>query len=318
MPAGGQNRQQVMQRAHSNGVSRQTAFNSALAARRPPRLLGTPQGQAAAFFPRQTPPLTTHPYMSTANGESTLSVTKANQPGFKTEANGSPTQPPDSDLLEALGHLDAGTLANAIETFHKRLRNEGFIDSTVRCFCPNLRPMVGYAATLEIRGSAPPTAGGLYRERTDWWEYVLSLPAPRVAVLQDVAARPGLGSLIGAVHMNILRALGCVGVVTNGAVRDLPAAQSAGFHYFAGSLAVSHAYVHIVQSGRPVEIGGLKIHSGDLLHGDRHGVQSIPLEIAAQLPPVAAAIAAKEQAIIDFCRSPEFSAQKLRAMIATG
>ncbi len=220
------------------------------------------------------------------------------------------------ELLKALGHLNAGTLSNAIETFNRRLRNEGFADHSIRCFCPHLRPLVGYAATLRLRGSAPPTGGGKYRERTDWWEYVLSLPAPRVAVIQDVATRPGLGSYIGTVHMNILRALGCVGVVTNGAVRDLPAAQDAGFHYFAGSLAVSHAYVHIIEIGQPVEIGGLNVRSGDLLHGDCHGVQSIPLEIAAQIPAVAAKITAQEQAIVDVCRSPDFTLAKLRSAIA--
>jgi regulator of RNase E activity RraA len=225
-------------------------------------------------------------------------------------------EPLDATVLEALRHLDAATLANAIETFHERLRNEGFVDHTVHCLCPNLEPMVGYAVTLRIRGTAPATAGGPYPDRTDWWDYVLAVPAPRVAVIHDISSRPGLGSLIGAVHMNILRALQCVGVVTNGAVRDLPAAESAGFHYFAGGLAVSHAYVHIVEIGQPVEIGGLKIQSGDLLHGDRHGVQSVPLDAAARIPSVAARISAKEQAIIALCRSPDFSLEKLRGLIA--
>jgi regulator of RNase E activity RraA len=158
-------------------------------------------------------------------------------------------------------------------------------------------------------------ADGRYSDRTDWWDYILSLPAPRVVVVQDVATRVGLGSLVGAVHMNILRTLHCVGVVTNGSVRDIPAAESAGFHFFAGSVSVSHAYVHIVEMGGPVEIGGLKIQSGDLLHGDLHGVQSIPLDIAARVPAVAAQIAAKEQALIALCRSPEFTLEKLRAAI---
>ncbi len=107
--------------------------------------------------------------------------------------------------------LDACTLANAIETFHERLRNEGFMDHTIRCLFPRLQPMLGYAATVKIRGSAPPTVAGPYADRTDWWNYILSVPAPRVVVVQDVATRPGLGSLVGAVHMNILRALQCVG-----------------------------------------------------------------------------------------------------------
>jgi 4-hydroxy-4-methyl-2-oxoglutarate aldolase len=218
--------------------------------------------------------------------------------------------------LESLRRLDACTLANAIETFHKRLRNEGFVDHTVRCLFPQFEPMAGYAATIKIRGSAPPTVDGNYADRTDWWDYIVSLPTPRVVVVQDAATRPGLGSLVGAVHMNILQALHCSGVVTNGSVRDIPAAERAGFHYFAGNASVSHAYVHIVEIGKPVEIGGLQIQSGDLLHGDLHGVQSVPLDIAALIPPVAAQIMARERELIALCRSPEFSIEKLRAAVA--
>jgi len=220
------------------------------------------------------------------------------------------------EQLEALRRLDACTLANAIETFHERLRNEGFMDHTIGCLFPRLQPMIGYAATIKIRGSAPPTTARPYPDRTDWWDYVCSLPAPRVVVVEDVSTRPGLGSLVGAVHMSILQALHCVGVVTNGSVRDIAAAESAGFHLFAGSVSVSHAYVHIIEGGQPVEIAGLKIRSGDLLHGDLHGVQSIPLDLAARIPVVAAEIIAKEQALIALCRSPEFSVRKLRAAVA--
>ncbi len=220
------------------------------------------------------------------------------------------------EQLEALCRLDACTLANAIETFHERLRNQGFADNSIHCLFPQLPPMLGYAATIKLRGSAPPTAAGNYPERTDWWDYVMSLPTPRVVVIEDLATRQGLGSLVGAVHMNILRALQCVGVVTNGSVRDIPAAENAGFHFFAGSVTVSHAYVHIVEVAKPVQVGGLKIQSGDLLHGDVHGVQSIPLDIAGQIPAVAARITAKEQALIALCRSPGFSLEKLRAAVA--
>lgn len=218
--------------------------------------------------------------------------------------------------MPALRAIDTCTVANAIETFHQRLRNEGFADGSVRSLFPQMEPLVGYAATVKIRGSAPPTANGLYPDRTDLWDYILSLPSPRVVVVQDVATRIGLGSLIGAVHMNILRALGCIGAVTNGAVRDLPAAQEIGFQLFTSRIAVSHAYVHIVDYGTPVEIAGLKIKPGDLLHGDQHGFQTVPLDIAARIPAAAARIKEKEQAIISLCRSPEFSLEALRAAVA--
>lgn len=222
------------------------------------------------------------------------------------------------EQLESLRRLDACTLANAIETFHERLRNEGFTDHTIRCRFPSLQPMIGYAATVKIRGSAPPTTDGVYPDRTDWWDHIASQPAPRIVVIQDVATRPGLGALIGEVHMSILQALNCVGVVTNGSVRSLPAAQHAGFHLFSNSVSVSHAYVHIIEIGKPVEIGGLKIQSGDLLHGDLHGVQSIPLGIAAQIPPVAARITAWKRELVALCQSPDFSLEELRAAIAKG
>jgi 4-hydroxy-4-methyl-2-oxoglutarate aldolase len=220
------------------------------------------------------------------------------------------------EQLESLQRLDACTLANAIETFEVRLRNEGFTDGALRCLFPRLPPVVGYAATIKIRGSAPPTAAGLYSQRTDWWSYVQSLPAPRIIVAQDIASHPGLGALLGEVHFNIQRALGAVGIVTNGAVRGIPAAEALGLQIFAGSVSVSHAYTHIVEFGTPVEVDGLKIHSGELLHGDQHGVQSIPISLAGQLPAVAARIAAEKQAIIALCQSPEFTIEKLRAAVA--
>lgn len=219
-------------------------------------------------------------------------------------------------LLAELQQFDACTLANAIETFHERLRNEGFVNGSVRCLFPQLKPVVGYAATVKIRGSAPPTASGTYPDRTDWWDYVRSLPAPRVVVVEDDATRVGLGSLLGGVHINILKALDCVAAVTNGSVRDIPAAEALGFQLFAGNVAVSHAYVHIVEFGGPVEIGGLKIASGDLLHGDLHGVQSIPLDLAEKIPPVAARILAQRQELIALCQSPDFSLEKLRQAVA--
>ena len=99
----------------------------------------------------------------------------------------------------ALRRLDACLLANAIETFAERLRNEGFTDQTVRCLYPHLQPMLGYAVPIKIRGSEPPTVSGAYPDRTDWWKFILSVPAPRVIVIQDMASHHGLGGL-GTFH----------------------------------------------------------------------------------------------------------------------
>ncbi len=209
--------------------------------------------------------------------------------------------------FDKLKTLDTCTVSNAIERKNVRLRNEGFVAGALRCRFPNFQPMLGYAVTGRIRSSSPPMRGPCYYDRMDFWEYVTTIPKPRVIVLEDVDHRPGLGAFFGEIHAIIGLALNCVGYVTNGAVRDLPAVKSLGFHLFSGNVSVSHAYAHLVDFGESVEIGGLKISPGELIHGDCHGVQTIPLEIAAQILEEAAKIVSSEKELKKYCQSPEFS-----------
>ena len=220
--------------------------------------------------------------------------------------------------LEKIRQLDTCTVSNAIERFNVRLRNEGFIHAAVHCQFPHFPPMLGYAVTARARASSAPMTGRCYYDRMDWWEHVLTVPEPRVMVLEDVDHQRGIGAFVGEIHAHIALALHCVGCVTNGAVRDLPAVEQAGFHLFAGNVAVSHSYAHIIDFGEPVEIGGLKIHPGDLVHGDRHGVHTIPHEIASEIPKVAAGLVAEERALIELCRAPDFSLEKLAARLRKG
>lgn len=217
--------------------------------------------------------------------------------------------------LDQLRALDACTVSNAIERLDVRLRNEGFSDISLRCLSPGLPPMVGFAATGRIRTSEAPTARHWYYERMDWWEYLTTIPAPRVIVLEDMDARPGFAAFFGEIHAHIGRALGCIGYVTNGAVRDLPGIARTGFHLFARGVSVSHAYAHVVDFGEPVEVGGLSVNPGDLLHGDMHGVVSVPIDIAGQIPKVAAELFGQGKELIDLCQSPQFSMEKLRKQI---
>ena len=213
--------------------------------------------------------------------------------------------------LEKIRAMDTCTVSNAIERFNVRLRNEGFVAGSLRCRFPNLPPMVGYAVTGRIRCSTPPMSGRCYYDRMDFWNYMATLPKPRVLVLQDVDHAPGFGAFVGEIHATICLALDCVGYVTNGSVRDLPAVRAMGFHLFSGSVSVSHAYAHLIEFGEPVEIGGLKISPGDLIHGDRHGIQTIPLELIGEIAEEAAKIQSEEQELMRFCRSPQFSMQGL-------
>jgi 4-hydroxy-4-methyl-2-oxoglutarate aldolase len=216
------------------------------------------------------------------------------------------------EQLDALRQLDTCTVSNAIETFAVRLRNAGFANAQVRCMFQDFPPMVGYAATARLRTGEPPIAGRMYHDRTDWWNSILQIPAPRIVVIGDLDKPPGVGAFLGDVHAAILVALGCVGYVTDGAVRELPRVRNLGLQLFARNVAVSHAYAHIFDFGSTVSVGGLEVHPGDLLHGDQHGLLMVPKAIAAKIPPVASQQRESEQKVVQLCQSKEFSINKLR------
>lgn len=224
-----------------------------------------------------------------------------------------PALPPQ--VIEELCSYSTCVISSSIEKFDIRLSNVGFADSRVRCVFPEFLPVAGFAATARIRSASPPMQGKSYYDRTDWWDHILSIPRPRVVVLEDVDDPPGLGAFIGEVHANILRALGCTAVVTNGAVRDLREVRLAGLQMFAGNVSVSHAYAHVFEFGGMVHVGKLRITPGDLLHGDLNGVHQVPLQIAERILTVAKEIVQRRNRLVEFCRSEKFSREALRAAI---
>jgi regulator of RNase E activity RraA len=224
------------------------------------------------------------------------------------------TTPLTPERLEALGRYNTPTISNAIELFNVRPRHLGFLPHTIRCLTPNLGTMVGYAVT-SVTMAAPPTGKGPDL-LGDYLRYVASVPGPKVAVGEDRDVPPGLGAQFGEVTATIHKKLGCVGHITSGCPRDLDEVEPLGFHLFGLNLCVSHAYIRLVDFGKPVTIAGVEIRPGDLLHGDKHGVCVIPLEIADQLPDACAEVERMERPALDYCRGETFDLEeylKLRA-----
>jgi regulator of RNase E activity RraA len=213
------------------------------------------------------------------------------------------------EQLEALGKLSTPTVSNAVELFNLRPRNVGFMTPEIRCLFPDLGVMVGYAVTARYAAREKPASPG---SRYDFWNYIMQFPEPRVVVMEDLDRPSGDGAYFGEVQTTIHKRLGCAGVVTNGHVRDLDEVHPMGFHYFAGGVCVSHAYVHLVDFGRPVSIGGLTVNSGDIMHGDKHGVMAVPVEAARDITSAAARVAERERRIMDVCAAPDFSLEKLK------
>jgi len=221
------------------------------------------------------------------------------------------TQQVSPEIFDFLRRTDTCSVSNAIETLNVRMRNEGYAHGGSRCMFPKLPPVAGYAVTGSIRASTPPISGLCYYQRPDWWQYCASVPEPKIIVIQDLDRIPGIGALFGEIHAEIGRALGCTGYLTNGTVRDLGALEALGFQCFAHGSSVSHSYAHIVEFGGPVHIGGLKISTGDLLHGDMNGIHSIPLSVVDRLPGAVEEIEGHESELIALCRDRDFSFEKL-------
>jgi len=140
------------------------------------------------------------------------------------------------EQLSALRQFDTCMIANAIEKFDVRLRNTGFTNGKIRCMFPDAPPTVGYALTGRLRSGDPPIAGPFFHDRGDLWTGIIETQGPRILVLEDVDEKPGRGAFVGDMHAAILKALGCVGYVSNGAVRELPSVRRIGMQLFAGSV----------------------------------------------------------------------------------
>ena len=214
-------------------------------------------------------------------------------------------------MIDALKKISSPSIANGIETFNVRPRDQGHMSSEIKTLFPELGPLVGYAVTAVIRAEPPPLQG--HRASTfGWWDYILTIPAPRVIVVHDLDEPRGQGAQWGEVQANIHKALGCVGAVTDGSVRDLDEVRALGFQFAAAHVSVSHAYIHMVDFGLPVKVGGLWVKPGELIHADQHGVVTIPADCAKALPDAVAKVEADERQIIGLCQSKDFPADKLK------
>jgi len=140
---------------------------------------------------------------------------------------------------------------------------------------PEFGPMIGYAVTVKIKPSEPATNPNAWAE---YRSYIASLPGPKIIVMQDMDKPNTIGSFWGEVSANTHKTLGCVGVIVDGAIRDLDVMKSTGFKALARRLCVGHAYAAPISWGEPVEVFGTTVNPGDLIHADKHGFLIIPKE----------------------------------------
>jgi regulator of RNase E activity RraA len=226
--------------------------------------------------------------------------------------------PLSQDTLAALLRYDTPTICNALELVVPERRALGFNRRPLVAPFPAAKPVVGYARTVMIRSREPhPRSKDEARvARLAYYDYIGQAPLPSLVVMQDVDGPDlGIACFWGEVQSNVHKALGCAGVITDGAVRDIDQ-WADGFFVLAGSVMPSHAHVDIVACGVTVSVAGMVVSSDDLVHADRHGAVVIPREAAAQLPAAADLLARREKVVLDACRMPGFRAADLGAIFA--
>ena len=209
------------------------------------------------------------------------------------------TAPSESDL-EFLRSIDTPTVCNLIEITAPQRRGYGYTVRHLHCPFPELPPIVGFAKTVTFKAkdAVPLAEAGYMQKRLDYLDYVAAAPQPAIMVMEDLdGEHAGYGAFWGEVQSNVHKALGCLGVVTNGSIRDIPMIAS-GFQMLAGSIVPSHAYVHVVDFGIDVNVHGMAVKSGDLVHADRHGAVVVPTDKIDAMKATLEGLAAREAKII--------------------
>jgi regulator of RNase E activity RraA len=206
--------------------------------------------------------------------------------------------------FEFLRSIDTPTVCNLLEIVAPERRGFGYTVRHLHCPFPDLPPMVGFAKTVTMRAQdrVPLGEAGYTNKRLDYLDYIAAQPQPSIVVIQDIDEIVGYGAFWGEVQTNIHKALGCLGTVTNGSIRDIPQVAP-GFQMLAGSISPSHAFVHVVDFGLNVNIHGMAVRSGELIHADQHGAVVVPIATIDGMKAAAPKLAANEARIIEAAKS---------------
>ena len=214
--------------------------------------------------------------------------------------------------LDALGVYDTPTILNALEIVAPERRATGFTVRSMHCLRPEKAAIVGYARTATIRSMAPHTGPNVKQIRTEYYNYVENGgPAPAISIIQDLDEIAGFGAFWGEVNTNIHKGLGCLGCVTNGSMRDLPDAAE-GFQLLAGEIVPSHAHVNITDFKKQVNVVGMIVSDGDIIHADQHGACVVPHSVVKDVPGAAELLIRKEAVILAACKEEGFGIERLK------
>ena len=219
--------------------------------------------------------------------------------------------------LTVLRGFDTPTICNALEIVVPERRGFGYTTSQLVAAHPELPPMVGYARTATIKAKEPSALNGdaAEKQRLAYYKHMAGGLEPGICVIEDIDDEPGYGAHWGEVQTNIHKGLGCLGVVTNGSIRDIHD-SAPGFQMLAGKIGPSHAFVCVMDYAVEVTVAGMTVSPGDLIHADMHGAVIIPSSsIARRIPEAVDLIVRREAVLIGAAQEEGFNFEKLAKAI---
>ena len=209
-------------------------------------------------------------------------------------------------LLNLLKSVDTPTVCNAIEVAQGKRGFNDFTRGTMLA-SDTKGVIVGYAVTAQIAAIEPPTeAISVIRERRmSYYKAMSENVKPSIAVVEDLDYPNCIGAFWGEVNTTIHKGFGMSGALTNGVMRDL-GDMAEGFPVVAGSIGPSHGFVHVRSVNQPINIFGMNIKSGDLVHADRHGAVVVPTDVIDDLETSILKMQQTERLVLDPARKKGF------------
>lgn len=218
------------------------------------------------------------------------------------------------DIISYLKTVDTSTICNAIELLDVRSRTENFTSSKIKCLYPELGSMVGYAVTAQmetVTEMEPRDA----KVTMEFYEAVAASPDPVVIVLQEIGGYKEFASHSGEVMTTLLQNFGAVGLVTDCNVRDFNEVRALNFHTFAAGTSPSHVNCRIARVGVPVQVHGMTVRTGDIIHGDINGLVQIPHERRDELPEMINKVRESERLLIEKVKAGGYTLDDLREVL---
>jgi regulator of RNase E activity RraA len=213
-------------------------------------------------------------------------------------------------MIDYLKTVDTPTLSNAVELLRVRRQTEGFTPLQLQCLFPELGRMCGYAVTAQVETvtAMDPLAGDAFHEL---FQAVDAAPKPAVVVFQEIGGYPDYAAHCGEVMATIFTRLGAIGLVSDCGVRDIPEVRAIGMHYFARGKVASHARFRIVRSNVSIQVLGVPVRPGQIIHGDENGLLTVPKVNRDEIAFAVEQVRTRERRLMDYVRGPEFSLEGL-------